>query len=243
MKVLLTVVIIVGLTAVGMEVLFGLRKRTKRFPSSNYDDSNRPQDILLTEENKMKRLIRVMIATNIGAILCMGILPLTVFIAAFSDNDKDLVKKDEPLPGRRTDCPDFPTPNHLKSEYDGNIATFLFEIPYSQDPAGCFPPFPKEEGRFAAGWTRITVGDEAPIINVNTWVVYDPPTVREWDGNNILVGDIIDLKRMGPDFLSLWAEYEYKTDILTIKMHIEDLAGNSFTVEYGDCSKQGENNA
>jgi hypothetical protein len=185
----------------------------------------------------MRRLIQLLIITNMGAIMCLGVLITSVFIAARSDDDNDLVQEVESLPGAHHDCPDFPEPLYTKAEIDGNIITLLFGIRYTVDPAECFAPFPKEEGRFAAGWTKITVGDNEPID------VYDPPTIRDWDGNEILVGDIIDLTRMGEEFTNLWAEYEFDIDALSVQMHIEDLEGNSLTVSYGDCSKIDEENA
>jgi hypothetical protein len=138
-------------------------------------------------------------------------------------------------------CPELLDPIDFEGRFEGpNILVILFTVPYSVDPANCFEPHHTEDGWFVAGWTRITIGDDEPKVGINTWYAYHRPAIREWDGTNIIVGDIIDLYRMDEDFQSLWAKYDNDISVLSIEMYFEDFEGHSAKFNFHHCPGQRE---
>jgi hypothetical protein len=184
----------------------------------------------------MKKLIKLLIATNVLVIFCLTVLSLLLVLVIDDDSEPRVALSESPTPPDLPGCPALSEPVEHEARFsEPNIITLLYTIPYSVDPEYCFEPHPNAEGRYVGGWTKIRVGTGDPDMEENTWIVYEQPSIREWDGTSILVGDIIDLYRMGNDFLESWDTYDRNIEVLYIEMHLEDLEGNSITLRSHGC--------
>jgi hypothetical protein len=136
-----------------------------------------------------------------------------------------------PAAGGSADCPVLSRPLDSEISFQApNILSVFYVFPYSKDPVNCFDPHPLEIGWFDAGVTLVTLQTPATSTEAQSWIVYDHPAVREWDGRVIVIGDVIDLYRLGDQFLHSWTEYGADSNALYVEMHIQDLEGNSTVV-------------
>jgi hypothetical protein len=110
-----------------------------------------------------------------------------------------------------------------------NIVSVFYTFHYASNPENCFRRHPEDPDWFVAGETTILL--ETPDGHQESWSVYDVPTIRDWDGEAILVGDVIDLSRMPAGFQRSWTSIDQDPSSLTIRMSLLDLADNSTVVD------------